>query len=187
MLTTEPTDQRPKRLTILLVLTLINTGSSIFFGLLTVLFFKPTAADLKKERLEMAKSIVELKELGLDSLVEMLEKVQSMTEVLNAHFISSNLVNIAIAMLGAAAAYLMFKRNHLGFHGYIIYNLLACVSVYFFYKLVYCRNCTFLFPSGCQSTAIFTVPNFSNSFANFVISKLASVLTHSCFVCEVVR
>lgn len=128
----DPTNQRPKRLTILLVLTLINTGSSIFFGLLTVLFFKPTAADLKKERLEMAKSIVELKELGLDSLVEMLEKVQSMTEVLNAHFISSNLVNIAIAMLGAAAAYLMFKRNHLGFHGYIIYNLLACVSVYFF-------------------------------------------------------
>ena len=132
MLTTEPTNQRPKRLTILLVLTLINTCSSIFFGLLTVLFFKPSAADLKKERLEMAKSIVELKELGLDSLVEMLEKVQSMTEVLNAHFISSNLVNIAIAMLGAAAAYLMFKRNHLGFHGYIIYNLLACVSVYFF-------------------------------------------------------
>ena len=132
MQATEPTNQRPKRLTILLVLTLINTGSSIFFGLLSVLFFKPTAADLKKERLEMAKSIVELKELGLDSLVEMLEKVQSMTEVLNAHFISSNLVNIAIAMLGAAAAYLMFKRNHLGFHGYIIYNLLACVSVYFF-------------------------------------------------------
>ena len=132
MQATEPTNQRPKRLTILLVLTLINTGSSIFFGLLTVLFFKPTAADLKKERLEMAKSIVELKELGLDSLVEMLEKVQSMTEVLNAHLISSNLVNIAIAMLGAAAAYLMFKRNHLGFHGYIIYNLLACVSVYFF-------------------------------------------------------
>lgn len=132
MLTTEPTNQRPKRLTILLVLTLINTGSSIFFGLLTVLFFKPTAADLKKERLEMAKSIVELKELGFDALVEMLEKVQSMTEVLNAHFIGSNLVNIAIAMFGAAAAYLMFKRNHLGFHGYIIYNLLACVSVYFF-------------------------------------------------------
>ena len=132
MQATEPTNQRPKRLTILLVLTLINTGSSIFFGLLTVLFFKPTAADLKKERLEMAKSIVELKDLGLDSLVEMLEKVQSMTEVLNEHFISSNLVNIAIAMIGAAAAYLMFKRNHLGFHGYIIYNLLACVSVYFF-------------------------------------------------------
>ncbi len=124
--------KRPQGLTILLVLTLISTASTVLFGLLTVIFFKPSEADLKKERLEMAKSIVELKELGLDSLVEMLEKVQSMTEVLNAHFISSNLVNIAIAMLGAAAAYLMFKRNHLGFHGYIIYNLLACVSVYFF-------------------------------------------------------
>ena len=80
----------------------------------------------------MAKLIVELKELGFDALVEMLEKVQAMTEVLNAHFVSSNLVNIAIALLGAASVYLMFKRNHLGFHGYIIYNLLACVSVYFF-------------------------------------------------------
>lgn len=124
--------KRPQGLTILLVLTLISTASTVLFGLLTVIFFKPSEADLKKERLEMAKSIVELKELGLDSLVELLEKVQAMTEVLNAHFISSNLVNIAIAMLGAAAAYLMFKRNHLGFHGYIIYNLLACVSVYFF-------------------------------------------------------
>jgi hypothetical protein len=87
---------------------------------------------LNKERLEMAKLIVELKELGLDALVEMLEKVQAMTDVLNAHFVGSNLVNIAIALLGAVSVYLMFKRNHLGFHGYIIYNLLACVSVYFF-------------------------------------------------------
>lgn len=132
MATPEAAAPRPKNLTILLVLTFINTGSSIFFGLLTVLFFKPTASDLKQERLEMAKSIVELKELGFDSLVRMLEKIQSMTEVLNAHFVSSNLVNIAIAMLGAAAALLMMKRNHLGFHGYIIYNLLACVSVYIF-------------------------------------------------------
>lgn len=132
MATPEAAAPRPKNLTILLVLTFINTGSAIFFGLLTVIFFKPSAEDLKQERLKMAKSIVELKELGFDSLVEMLEKVQSMTEVLNAHFISINLVNIAIAMLGAASAYLILKRNHLGFHGYIIYNLLASVSVYFF-------------------------------------------------------
>jgi hypothetical protein len=124
--------KRPQGLMILLVLTLISTASTVLFGLLTVIFFKPTQADLNKERLEMAKLIVELKELGLDALVEMLEKVQAMTDVLNAHFVGSNLVNIAIALLGAVSVYLMFKRNHLGFHGYIIYNLLACVSVYFF-------------------------------------------------------
>jgi hypothetical protein len=124
--------KRPQGLMILLVLTFINTGSSIFFGLLTVLFFKPTAADLKKERLDMAKSIVELKEVGLNSLVDLLERVQAMTEALNDYFIETNVVNIVIALLGATSAYFMLKRNQLGFHGYIIYNLLASGSIYFF-------------------------------------------------------
>jgi hypothetical protein len=124
--------KRPQGLMILLVLTFINTGSSIFFGLLTVLFFKPTAADLKKERLDMAKSIVELKEVGLNSLVDLLERVQAMTEALNDYFIETNVVNIVIALLGAISAYFMLKRNQLGFHGYIIYNLLASGSIYFF-------------------------------------------------------
>ena len=124
--------KRPQGLMILLVLTFINTGSSIFFGLITVLFFKPTAADLKKERLDMAKSIVELKEVGLNSLVDLLERVQAMTEALNDYFIETNVVNIVIALLGATSAYFMLKRNQLGFHGYIIYNLLASGSIYFF-------------------------------------------------------
>jgi hypothetical protein len=124
--------KRPQGLMILLVLTFINTGSSIFFGLLTVLFFKPTAADLKKERLDMAKSIVELKEVGLNSLVDLLERVQAMTEALNGYFVETNVVNIVIALLGATSAYFMLKRNQLGFHGYIIYNLLASGSIYFF-------------------------------------------------------
>jgi hypothetical protein len=124
--------KRPQGLMILLVLTFINTGSSIFFGLLTLLFFKPSEADLKKERLEMAKSIVELKDLGLNSLVDLLERVQAMTEALSGYFYETNIVNIFIALLGAAAAYFMLKRNQLGFHGYIIYNLLASGSIYFF-------------------------------------------------------
>ena len=76
-------NERPKGLYTLLILTFINTGSSIFFGILTVLFFKPSEADLKQEKLEMAKSILELKKQGFESLVIMLEKVQAMTEVLN--------------------------------------------------------------------------------------------------------
>jgi hypothetical protein len=51
--------QRPKGLFALLILTFINTGSAILFGILTLLFFKPTEADLNKERVEMAKSIGE--------------------------------------------------------------------------------------------------------------------------------
>ena len=125
-------NERPKGLYTLLILTFINTGSSIFFGILTVLFFKPSEADLKQEKLEMAKSILELKKQGFESLVIMLEKVQAMIEVLNQHFLSSNLLNIGIAGLGASAAYLMLKRNYTGFHAYIIYSLFSSVSMYFF-------------------------------------------------------
>jgi hypothetical protein len=80
----------------------------------------------------MAKSIVELKEVGLNSLVDLLERVQAMTEALNGYFVETNIVNIVIALLGATSAYFMLKRNQLGFHGYIIYNLLASGSIYFF-------------------------------------------------------
>ena len=73
-----------------------------------------------------------MKEVGLDSLVDLLERLQAMTEVLNGYFYETNIVNIVIAMLGAASGYFMLKRNHLGFHGYIVYNLLASGSLYFF-------------------------------------------------------
>jgi hypothetical protein len=55
-----------------------------------------------------------------------------MVEVLNHHFVESNLINVGISVLGGASAYFMMKRNHLGFHGYIVYNLLASISIYFF-------------------------------------------------------
>jgi hypothetical protein len=35
-------------------------------------------------------------------------------------------------MLGCFSAVLMYKRNILGFHAYIIYSLLAAGSIYFF-------------------------------------------------------
>jgi len=80
----------------------------------------------------MAKSIIEIKELGMDSLATLLEKVQGMTDVLNHHFLGVNLVNIGVCLLGGVSAFFMLQRNHLGFHGYIIYNLLASINVYFF-------------------------------------------------------
>ena len=80
----------------------------------------------------MAKSIIELKKMGLNTMVEIFEKLQGMVDVLNHHFVESNLINIGISILGGVSAYFMMKRNHLGFHGYIVYNLLASVSIYFF-------------------------------------------------------
>lgn len=57
--------ERPKGLLVLAILTFISTGSTIFFGLITVLFLRPSEADLAEEKREMTKAILEFKNLDL--------------------------------------------------------------------------------------------------------------------------
>jgi len=93
---------------------------------------RPSAQDLEQEKLEMAKSIVELKKLGMDSVVSLLERLQAMTEAMQPYFVQSNLVNVLVLACGAVAAWFMYRRNQLGFHLYIIYNLASIGSIYLF-------------------------------------------------------
>lgn len=122
----------PKGLMVLLVLTWVNTLFSIVTTIFTLIFMRPSAQDLEQEKLEMAKSIVELKKLGMDSFVSLLERLQAMTEAMQPYFVQSNLVNVLVLACGAVAAWFMYQRNQLGFHLYIIYNLASVGSIYLF-------------------------------------------------------
>ncbi len=122
----------PKSLMVLLVLTWVNTLFSIVTTIFTLIFMRPSAQDLEQEKLEMAKSIVELKKLGMDSFVSLLERLQAMTEAMQPYFVQSNLVNVLVLAGGAVAAWFMYQRNQLGFHLYIIYNLASVGSIYLF-------------------------------------------------------
>jgi hypothetical protein len=75
---------------------------------------------------------VELKKLGMDSFVSLLERLQAMTEALQPYFFQSNLVNLLVCACGTTAAWFMYRRNQLGFHLYIIYNLASVGSIYLF-------------------------------------------------------
>ena len=122
----------PKGLMVLLVLTWVNTLFSLVTSIFTLIFMRPSAQDLEQEKLEMAKSIVELKKLGMDSVVSLLERLQAMTEAMQPYFVQSNLVNVLVLACGAVAAWFMYRRNQLGFHLYIIYNLASVGSIYLF-------------------------------------------------------
>jgi len=117
---------------VLLVLTWVNTLFSIVTTFFTLIFLRPSAQDLEQEKVEMAESIVELKKLGMDSFVSLLERLQAMTEAMQPYFIQSNLVNLMVLACGAVAAWFMYRRNQLGFHLYIIYNLASVGSIYLF-------------------------------------------------------
>lgn len=122
----------PKGLMVLLVLTWVNTLFSLVTSIFTLIFMRPSAQDLEQEKLEMAKSIVELKKLGMDSVVSLLERLQAMTEAMQPYFVQSNLINVLVLACGAVAAWFMYQRNQLGFHLYIIYNLASVGSIYLF-------------------------------------------------------
>jgi hypothetical protein len=122
----------PKGLMVLLVLTWVNTLFSIVTTIFTLIFMRPSAQDLEQEKLEMAKSIVELKKLGMDSFVSLLERLQAMTEAMQPYFVQSNLINVLVLACGAVAAWFMYQRNQLGFHLYIVYNLASVGSIYLF-------------------------------------------------------
>lgn len=125
-------NKHPRGLKVLLVLTLINTGFSIISTLFALGRKQISVNDLQKEKVEMAKSIIELKKLGMNSLVSFMEQIQAMTEALYPYFFQMNIANLLILTCGATAAILMYRRNILGFHLYIIYNLGSLGSFYLF-------------------------------------------------------
>lgn len=134
----EPASAKPpKGLMVLLVLTFINTGGAIVMGFVSLLFFQPTAESLRKSKIDMAKSISVFKEIGFDEMADLLNRFQVMAEILNHNFLASTSLNILFSMIGCVSAVLMYKRNILGFHAYIIYNLLAASSIYFFVSPAY--------------------------------------------------
>jgi len=124
--------KRPKGLMVLLVLTWVNTFLSMVTTVFSILFIRPSANDLEREKIETAKSLIELKKLGMDSLVDLLERIQAMTEAMQPYFMQSNLVSLVVLICGAIAAFLMYQRKVLGFHLYIIYNLASVGSIYLF-------------------------------------------------------
>ena len=126
------TSKAPRGLIVLVVLTLINTGFSVLSALFSLFRKAPTIKELQGGKVEMAKSIIELKNRGMDSMVSFMEQIQAMTEAMQPFYIQSNIVNVFIFACGAISAILMYRRKSNGFHLYIIYNLAAAGSLYLF-------------------------------------------------------
>lgn len=128
----EPIEKMPRFLLVLLILTFINTGLALLGGIFSLLVGKPSEKEIIESKVEMAKSIVELKKVKLDYFVDLLEKIEGLTDAMYANFTLYNLLAILIASIGATSAVLMYKRMKLGFHAYVIYSFCAIIQVYAF-------------------------------------------------------
>lgn len=124
--------KRPTFLTVLCVLTLINTGLSVFTSITSLLHGPISQEEMIEQRVQFLKSADEMRSMDLPAFAEMMEQIQRMSESANAHFYPNTLVSLFILGLGIAGAVFMLKGSKLGFHLYIGYSLLAVLQLYFF-------------------------------------------------------
>lgn len=123
---------RPTFLTVLCILSFIFIGFSFAFGLVGLFGGPLSEEQMLEQKVELTKSADEMRSLEMDSFAEMMEKIQRMSESINANFYASSILQVLVMGLGLYGVLLMWKGKKLGFHLYIAYSLLSIIQIYFF-------------------------------------------------------
>ena len=123
---------RPGFLTVLCVLSFISTGLGLVSGLFNVFSGPSSSEQMLQAKVEMTKSVTEMKSLGMQSLADMLDKIQLMSEEINNNFYLASIISLIIVIVGLYGVFLMWKGLKQGFHFYIVYCLLTIASIYIY-------------------------------------------------------
>lgn len=123
---------RPGFLTVLCVLTFISTGVGLISGLINLIVGPQSAEQMLQAKVEMTSAVSDMKEVGMGSLADMLNKIQAMSEQINDSFYLASLLTIVTIGIGLYGALRMFKGFKNGFHMYIVYCLLSIASMYIY-------------------------------------------------------
>ncbi|OGS76117.1 MAG: hypothetical protein A3D31_00650 [Candidatus Fluviicola riflensis] len=128
----EPQKKRPVFLTVLGILTFINSGFGLLGALMSYLA-GPASSDEIEDYLALnMKNIEQIRGEGMDGFADTMEKMINSIQYSNdAHFLSTTL-NLAISALAIAGVIMMFRGQKAGFHLYIIGCLLRISSFYFY-------------------------------------------------------
>ena len=123
---------RPASLKVLCVLSLITIGSSLFNNLSSLFFGPKSAEEMLESKVALTESIMELKEKGMTSFVQMLEKIEIMAEQINENIYSASITSLITLLLGLFGVIKMWQGSKVGFHYYIGYCLLSILGLYIY-------------------------------------------------------
>ncbi|TNF48718.1 MAG: hypothetical protein EP305_04645 [Bacteroidetes bacterium] len=124
--------ERPSFLKVLCILSWIYTGLS-FIVTLGAFFQGPlNEEEMTYQKVELAKSTSEMRDMGMNSLADTFDQVQRMSETTNDHFYISSIITLLVIIIGILGVYFMWAGRKMGFHMYIVYNLLTIGQLYIF-------------------------------------------------------
>jgi hypothetical protein len=128
----KPKTKIPRSLLITGVISILGTSSTILSSLQAIIMGKPSEDEIIQSKLELAKSLEEVKKNNIQFLEDLIRNLQIMLDAMYQNFFLYSLAAFLIAALGLAGIILMFKRKELGFHFYIIYSLIYVAQSYLF-------------------------------------------------------
>ena len=124
--------KRPAFLTVLGVLSFITIGWTYLQAFISLATGPMNEEQFVEYKVQLTKSINEARDVGMDGVAQIMEKVIVMTEATNANHYLMVVSNLFIATIGLLAVIQMFKGKKIGFHLYIIYSLIAMFQLYIF-------------------------------------------------------
>lgn len=123
---------RPGFLTVISILSFIYIGLSLISGLINTVMGPSNEEQMLEMKVEMMRSINDLKDMGMASFAELMEKIQRMTEQINDNFYLASIITLVTFGLGLFGVIKMFKGYKVGFHIYIGYCLLSICALYIY-------------------------------------------------------
>jgi hypothetical protein len=128
----EQKPSRPGFLTVLGILSFISIGLNLLIIVFQLVSGRPSEEQMLEERVALTAQINEMNDLGMGSLAGFLEQAQAMSEQINRNFYLAIGITLLTYLVGLFGVLKMWKGAKLGFHLYIIYNLLAIGGLYLY-------------------------------------------------------
>ncbi|MCR9174170.1 MAG: hypothetical protein NXI10_16860 [bacterium] len=130
-----PSQQHPKRPVFLLVLCILSfLWLGLGFTSVAVGYaVGPSSSEqIQKDTKELDSEMEKLEAQGASTWRPTMEKLKTMTVVMNRKFYYVQALNLFIYILGTVSVVYMFIGKKLGFHLYIVYSLIYVCDYYFF-------------------------------------------------------
>jgi hypothetical protein len=103
----EENTKRPKFLLVLCIMTICNAGLTLVNGLFSLFSVKPSEVEIAKANSQISKSLDLLIDQELYYWVDVIKKVQIMTEAMYTNFMAYITVSIIVSLCGLLAAIFM--------------------------------------------------------------------------------
>jgi hypothetical protein len=122
--------KRPTFLVVLSVFSLISISSGLLSSILGLISGPMEDYQIDEIIGQNMADLTQLQEMGEVYWSEITLKILNLIKYTNANFYMDRIINLGAYAIGLNGVIFMLKGRKLGFHLYIVYNLIALVSIY---------------------------------------------------------